>query len=471
MNKVNQLRVRKINDISYQGSRVIYHMCRDIRTHDNDALLFAEDLAKEKDAELVVVYTIWNYLWKGATRRFYDWVIPSLVEVESELRKHNIPLVILFEEKIFSKKRAETIFADVGAVVIDELPLSFMRKWKELFLKQYSTVPLYEVDAHNCIPVWELSQKQEFAAHTIRNKVHKKINNFLDLYRKITLHTKNEKVMKEYAPIDWDYIAKNIVCDERVFGTGVFVPGQTAAKKMLSGFLHNKLDTYDTSRNEINSDGQSNLSAYISHGNISRRRILLELIKSTGIHIEDSFDTVKNGSNGKEGSLAAFIEETLVRAEICENFCFYNELYDSYNGFPAWAKLTLTKAKTDKRDYIYTRKEFEEAKTHDELWNAAQMQMVTSGKMHGYMRMYWAKKILEWSVTPEDAMDTAVYLNDTYELDGRDPGGYAGCAWSIGGLHDRAWFPRPIFGTIRYMATSGVARRGKIQVYINRWLS
>ncbi len=446
-------------------------MCRDIRAHDNDVLIFAQELAKKSGAKLIVNYVIWNYCWEGATRRFYDWVIPSLQEVETELRKYNIPLVVTFEdEKLYKKKTFEVMSPNIGAVVIDELPLSFMRKWKALFLKHHKSTPLYEVDAHNCIPVWELSPKQEFAAHTIRNKVRFKVAEFLEPHIKLASHDENGNILEEYKEILWQDISKKIVCDESISGTGGCIPGTEAAKKVLTDFLKNKLDNYDTSRNEINSDGQSNLSPYISHGNISRRRIIHELLKTTGGTIENSFDNVKNGSNGKEGSVAAFIEETLVRAEICENFCFYNESYATYEGFPAWAKLTLTKAKTDKREYVYSKKEFEQAKTHDDLWNAAQMQMVMNGKMHGYIRMYWAKKILEWSKTPEMAMNIAVYLNDRYELDGRDPGGYVGCAWSIGGLHDRAWFPRPIFGNVRYMATSGVEKRGKIKIYIEKWL-
>lgn len=469
---VNPLRVKKISVSDYSGGTVVYQMCRDLRVHDNDALIFAQELAKKNNAKLVVTYVIWNYLWEGATRRFYDWVIPSLQEVEKELRKHNVPLIVQFQnEKLFSKNTYIDLLKDTGAVVVDELPLSFMRKWKEKFLKLYKEVPLYEVDAHNCIPVWELSQKQEFAAHTIRNKIHAKIAEYLESYEQLSFHGQNGELDKEFEPVLWEEVSKNIICDERVSGTGCFVPGEKAARQLLDDFLKNKLAAYGVARNEINRDGQSNLSPYISHGNIARRRILLELLDATGNTIENSFDKIKNGSNGKEGSVAAFIEEMLVRAEISENFCFYNTSYASFEGFPAWAKATLIKAKTDKREYVYTKKEFENAKTHDDLWNAAQMQMITHGKMHGYMRMYWAKKILEWSKTPEDAMNIAVYLNDTYELDGRDPGGYVGCAWSIGGLHDRAWFPRPIFGNVRYMAESGVAKRGKIQVYIEKWMS
>ncbi|MEN9551700.1 MAG: Deoxyribodipyrimidine photolyase [Candidatus Parcubacteria bacterium] len=468
---VNPLRVKKHTTQEYTNNTVVYQMCRDIRAHDNDALLFAQELAKSKGAQLIVNYVIWNYEWEGATRRFYDWVLPSLQEVEKEVRSKNIPLIIALDnEKLFTKKHGGEIPSSLGAVVIDQLPLHFMKKWKELFIKHHPDVPLYEVDAHNCIPVWELSPKQEFAARTIRSKVHAKLPLFLEDYSELHYHDANKNLLETIPAISWDEVTSKIICNEKVKGTGAFVPGTQEGLKTLDIFLRNKLATYDTDRNNFDIDGQSNLSPYITHGNISRRRILLGLLKKTGVNTEEAFDSVQNGSNGRLGSVAAFIEECVVRAELCDNFCFYNPNYDSYEGFPSWAKETLNKARADKREYLYTLEEFKQAKTHDNIWNAAQLQMVNTGKMHGYMRMYWAKKILEWTSTPEEAMRVAVYLNDTYELDGRDPNGYVGCAWSIGGVHDRPWFGRPVFGAIRYMAKSGVEKRGDIKAYERKWL-
>ncbi len=468
---VNPLRIQNLTSAEYKGGTVIYQMCRDIRAHDNDALLFVQELAKSHNSQLIVNYGIWNYEWEGATKRFYDWVLPSLQEVEKELRKHQIPLVVTFEEKkLFENNATSSIPKHVGAIIIDQLPLHFMKKWKEIFINHHGSLPLYEVDAHNCIPVWQTSQKQEFAAHTIRRKIHVQLSDFLEDHGKLAMHHENEILLKTITPTDWNDIASKIKCREDVSGTGSFTPGPKAGEKILTDFFTHKLTQYDESRNKINEDGQSNLSPYISHGNISRRRIILELLRVTGIAIEDAFDDVKNGSNGKMGSIAAFIEECVIRAEVSENFCYYNTSYDLFEGFPSWSQVTLQKASSDERIYIYTCDEFEKALTHDPLWNAAQMQMVSTGKMHGYMRMYWAKKILEWSTSPREAMSIAVYLNDTYELDGRDPGGYVGCAWSIGGVHDRPWFGRPIFGAIRYMAESGVAKRGKVKEYIEKWL-
>lgn len=465
---VNPLRIRKVTGNDYVEGTVIYQMCRDIRARDNDALLFAQELAISNGENLIVNYVIYNYLWEGATARFYDWVIESLKEVEETLRAHSIPLVITFENKnIFKSNKKDKMPDHIGAVVIDQIPLHFAKQWKKNYVALHKNVPLYEVDAHNCVPVWELSIKQEFAARTIRSKVHAKLPLFLEEFSPLKHHVHNNSLLESIQKVDWDEIKRMIVCDESAQPVTTILKGEKAAKKVLDTFLKHKLEKYGISRNEINTDGQSNLSPYIAHGNIARRRIILELLKATKIDIQDAFDPDRNGSNGHLGSVAAFIEECVVRSELCENYCYYNEYYDSYKGFPDWAKLTLLAHKGDVRDFLYTYKELEHAKTHDELWNAAQMQMVHTGKMHGYMRMYWAKKILEWTESPEQAMRFAVKLNDIYELDGRDPNGYVGCAWSIGGVHDRPWFTRPVYGAIRYMAASGVKKRGSIEEYID----
>lgn len=469
---INPLRVRTHSQKAYQGGTVVYQMCRELRTLDNEALLFAQELAKEHHAPLMVNYVIWNYVWEGATRRFYDWVIPSLKEVEQELRAHGIPLVVTFEDrKLFELHAARDIPPAIGAVVIEQLPLHFMNRWKDVFTEEHGNVSLYEVDAHNCVPVWEASSKQEFAAHTMRRKLHDKLPQFLEPFGTLTYHEENKELLTTLHPLVWDEIATRIVCDESVKGVSSFVPGQTAACAQVDYFLEHGLREYEMTRNDINQNGQSNLSPYLAHGNLSRRRVVLTLLEKHALRVKDAIDKVHNGSNGTRGSIASFLEELVVRAEIAENYCYYNKQYDSYEGFPEWAKVTLQKASSDRREYVYDYEAFNHAKTHDELWNAAQMQMVTTGKMHGYMRMYWAKKILEWSATPKEAMRIAVRLNDLYELDGRDPNGYVGCAWSIGGAHDRPWFGRPIFGAVRYMAESGVKKRGNIKDYIDAWVS
>jgi deoxyribodipyrimidine photo-lyase len=157
-----------------------------------------------------------------------------------------------------------------------------------------------------------------------------------------------------------------------------------------------------------------------------------------------------------------------VRRELSDNYCLYNPQYDSFEGVPAWAKKTLNKHRIDRRVFLYTISQFENAETHDELWNAAQEELFIKGKMHGYLRMYWAKKILEWTASPEEAIAISIYLNDKYSLDGRDPNGYSGIAWAIGGLHDRAWVERPVFGKVRYMNDTGCRRKFDVSAYIRK---
>ncbi len=233
----------------------------------------------------------------------------------------------------------------------------------------------------------------------------------------------------------------------------LFEAGETAAREVMIDFIYNKFDTYFTQRNDPIKNAISNLSPYLHFGQISAQRVALEVEKA------------KSDIKSKE----SFLDELIVRKELADNFCYYNPFYDKFIGFPAWAKETLNSHRHDQRDHIYTLEELEAGKTYDPLWNASQLELLSKGKMHGYLRMYWAKKILEWSESPEKALETAIYLNDKYELDGRDPNGYTGIAWSIGGVHDRAWKEREIFGKIRYMSYEGSKRKFDVNAYIAKF--
>ena len=207
-------------------------------------------------------------------------------------------------------------------------------------------------------------------------------------------------------------------------------------------------------RNDPTREGQSDLSPYLHFGQIAAQRVALEV------------EGAPAGTKAKE----AFLEELIVRRELSDNFCYYHPQYDSVACFPQWARKTLDEHHDDPREYLYTPAQFEQAQTHDDLWNAAQREMVQTGKMHGYLRMYWAKKILEWTSSPEEALKIAIYLNDRYELDGRDPNGYTGIAWSLGGVHDRAWAERKVFGKIRYMSYKGCKAKFDVAAYFKNFL-
>ncbi|MGM0469466.1 MAG: deoxyribodipyrimidine photo-lyase, partial [Promethearchaeati archaeon] len=320
-------------------------------------------------------------------------------------------------------------------------------------IKDLISVPFYEVDAHNIIPVWEASNKKEYAAYTLRSKIESKLNQYLDEFPKIKKHPNpwNEN----FSSIEWSKIFNKMNLQQIQSNSIDFISGEDEAHKTLKKFLKTKFHDYNRDRNDPTKDATSNLSPYLHFGHIASQRVVLEAQKVKPIK------QLKN----------SFYDEIIVRKELSDNFCFYESSYDAFEGFHSWAKETLNTHRNNEREYIYSTEDFENAKTHDDAWNAAQLQMVKTGKMHGYMRMYWGKKILEWTESPEQALDIAIYLNDKYELDGRDPNGYTGIAWSIGGIHDRAWKERKIFGKVRYMSYNGLKRKFDIQNFIDNYNS
>jgi len=444
---INEKRIRLLRNGNENNGPVIYWMSRDQRVHDNWALLFSQELALENKEELIVVFTLVPE-FLGATLRQYDFMLKGMMEVEKELIKHNIPFIMLtgeptFEICKFSKKNG------ASNLVTDFDPLKIKRKWKREVAAKIN-IPFYEVDAHNIVPCFYISHKQEFGAYTIRPKIHKNLPEFLDDFPKL-------KKMKSSAnfsadTIDWKSVYNSLKVNEKVKPVDWLKTGGKEAHKTLKKFIEDKLNDYAQLRNDPNANALSNLSPYLHFGQISAQRVAL----------------IINGF-GNHPSAESFLEELIVRKELSDNFCFYNSNYDSFNGFPDWAKNTLNDHRKDEQEFVYTLKKFEAAKTHEDLWNAAQNELVKTGKLHGYMRMYWAKKILEWGKSPEEALKIAIYLNDKYELNGRDPNGYTGCAWAIGGVHDRAWAERPVFGKIRYMNRNGAKRKFDIEKYIHRF--
>ena len=297
------------------------------------------------------------------------------------------------------------------------------------------------------VPCWFVSPKQEVGARTLRPKINRFLPEFLGPLPSLQEHPFSWN--GTYASPDWIAVARTVRPDP-VSAAVQARPGEEQARKMLSLFIEKKLASYDEGRNNPTRDCVSHLSPYLHFGQISAQRVALEVSKA------DVSATFKD----------AFLEQLIVRRELADNFCYYNEEYDSVKGFPGWAQKSLHDHVKDKRAYLYTRQQLEQAETHDELWNAAQLELVRQGTMHGYLRMYWGKKILEWTRDPREALEIAIYLNDRYQLDGRDPNGYVGIAWSIGGVHDRPWMARPIFGVIRYMSYNGCKSKFDVKAYI-----
>ena len=443
----NDTRARLLKEGSEKGLPVVYWMSRDQRARDNWALLFAQDIAMKQQAPLAVIFCLVPQ-FLNATVRHYDFMLTGLKTVEEGLSKKNIPFFLLAgapDKEIPRFLRTHR----VGTLVSDFDPLRIKRTWKEHITKEIDSY-FYEVDSRNILPCWIASPRQEFGAYTFRPKIHRMLKDFLGEFPPLQKHP--VAWVGEKKRIDWPGVKKALDVDSSVGVVNWIKPGEKAAHKMLSDFIETHLDRYATERNDPNNDSQSNLSPYLHFGQLSSQRVTLEVMKASGSNEHNE----------------AFLEELIVRRELSDNYCFYNTHYDMFEGFPPWAQKTLNDHRKDHRPYRYSLSELEEAKTHDDLWNAAQMEMVKRGKMHGYLRMYWAKKILEWTASPEEALHVAIYLNDRYELDGRDTNGYTRIAWSIGGVHDRAWNEREVLGKIRYMSYNGCKSKFNVKSYVER---
>ena len=315
--------------------------------------------------------------------------------------------------EIIEKSPAEIIKNLRPALIIFDFNPILKRK----YLKN-ADFKIYEIDGHNIIPARFVSDKQEYSAATLRRKIYYNIYPFLTEFDNLT----TEKVEADY---------------------------------VLENFIKNKLQYYAEYKNDISKDVLSGLSKYINLGFISSQRVALEVIKSGVSDIN------------KE----AFLEELVVRKELADNFCLYSKNYKDFTSIPNWAKVSLENHMYDIRPYIYSTEELEKAKTHDTLWNATQIQLIREGTIHGYLRMYWAKKILEWTPSPKEGLKTAIYLNDKYAYDSPSANGYTGILWAIAGLHDRAFIYYPITGKIRRMTYDSIKRKYDLGDYLQKYVS
>lgn len=440
LSHMNHQRVHTLNHKSErEGAAIAYWMSRDQRVDHNWALIFAAEKARKRNVPLYVFFAL-SSSYLGANLRHYDFMLRGLQEVEEHLHNLGFGFVVVIEspEKGIPKLVKEY---DIGTLVCDFSPLHIGRAWRNSISISIPCA-MYEVDAHNIVPCRIASQKQEYAAYTLRPKIHSLLKEFLDKFPEM----KTYRQTLQTSPIRWNEVMSKLHIDVSVRPVKHIIPGPHAANQELKRFIAERLVHYEQERNNPAINMQSNLSPYLHFGHISAQYVALEVMKAT------EKDSIKD----------AFLEELIVRRELSDNYCYYNSNYDSIEGFPSWAKKTLQKHITDTRHYLYTKDQLEDASTHDVVWNYAQKQMVESGKMHGYLRMYWAKKLLEWTKTPQEALAIAIYLNDKYELDGRDPNGYVGIAWSIGGVHDRPWFERDIYGMIRYMSDTKIKKKLKL---------
>lgn len=433
---LNQKNIRK-------GMYVLYWMQASQRTEYNHALEYAILKANEHRQPVVVFFGITNR-FPEANERHYAFMLEGLKEVKHSLENRGIQMVIRHQSPEIG---VVPLAKKASLVVVDRGYLKIQKAWRDDASKKMDC-PLIQVETDVVIPVEETSRKEEYAAATIRPKIKRKLEGFL-------VPLKEHEPLIDSLSLDFDSfdienveeVISQLQIDRSVKRVDSFQGGTKEANRLLEIFLESKLDRFPELRNDPTLDYLSHMSPYLHFGQISPLYIALKVSKT--------------GSPGTE----AFLEELIVRRELSMNFVFYNKKYDSFGSIPEWSKKTLRAHAKDKRPYLYNLEEFEHAKTYDPYWNAAQREMVLKGKMHGYMRMYWGKKILEWTKKPEEAFQIALYLNNKYELDGRDPNGFTGVAWCFG-KHDRQWGERPIFGNVRYMNDKGLKRKFDADRYV-----
>jgi len=440
--------VRRAGPPAPEGTCVVYWMQRAQRSHDNPALDVAVEAANALGKPVVAFFAPRPF--EPANLRHYAFLAAGIPDIEQGLAKRNIGFVFRrFPDHSLIKFCDEV---KPALVVGDENPIRQAAGWREAAARKLK-VPLWTVDADVIIPT-KLLEKEQYAAFIIRPRLQARLPEFLK-------QPSNPKANHEWKPpkvnslpplISVDTLTEGWKIDRSVQPVTGFTGGTKEGLKLLKAFVQRKLATYSTANNHPELDGTTQLSPYLHFGHIGPITVALAV----------------EGADAPRTDKDTFLNQIIVWRELSINMVHFNPNYDNFEVGETWAHKSLGKHAADPRPVLYSEKQLENAETHDALWNAAQMQMVNTGWMHNYLRMYWAKKILEWTPSPAHAHQIAVRLNDKYELDGRDPNGYAGIAWSIVGKFDRPWFERPIFGQIRYMSGASTGRKFDSKKYIEQ---
>ena len=439
-------RIQALNNaIIKPGDYVLYWMQSSHRTEQNPALVYAIERADHAHLPLVVYSGLWQ-TYPESNIRHFNFMLEGLAEVAHSLESLGIRFVLRIEQPDIG---VLALAKKAALVLVDRGYLRLQKSWYHDVAGQCSC-SFIQVEGNVVVPVEVASQKEEYSAATFRRKVTYQADRFLhpvetDGPERASLALDLPTLAGETT----DAILSQLLIDRSVPPSCIYKGGTTEANRRFEQFLEKRLDGYADNRNGPGGEGGSDMSPYLHFGQISP--VTLAVL------------TQEHGGGGTP----ALLEQLIVRRELAVNFVRYNDHYDSYSSLPAWAQKTLAVHQSDPREYGYIPGELERAKTHDPYWNAAQLELVKTGKMQGYMRMYWGKKILEWSRTPEEAYSTTLYLNNKYEVDGRDPNGYAGVAWCFG-KHDRPWGERPIFGMVRYMNALGLQRKFDMDRYLEK---
>lgn len=447
-------RVRQLNQAAVRPSAkyVLYWAQMNRRVDANHGLAFATQLGNELRLP-VLVYEGLTCTYGYANDRQHTFILEGVPEMARRLAKLGIGYVFYLRRTRADRNDVLYELArDAAAVVTDDYP-TFIARQHNASAPAKMDVPYYVVDS-SCIVPMALMEKREWAAYTIRPKIHKLLPKYLKPVAVCHANHAYQGAAPDFHTVVTEENIGELVAaceiDHSVKPSVSYQGGRLAAERHLKHFLEKNLRRYARDRNEPSAHATSDMSPYLHYGQISA----LEIALAAGAYAE-----------AHKLVATEFLEELIVRRELAFNYARFAEHPDSLALLPGWAQTTMAKHAGDAREPRYTREQFEQAHTHDPIWNATQKEMLLRGKIHGYYRMYWGKKIIEWSASYQEAFDTMVYLHDRYALDGRDPNTYTNILWCFG-LHDRPWVERPIFGMIRFMSYDGMRRKTDSGAYL-----
>jgi len=486
MKSVPDIRIKEVNDapVNPKGDFVLYWMIACRRTSWNYSLDRAVEWSAKLNKPLVILEALRaGYRW--ASDRLHAFILNGMADNAKRLAKAPVSYYPYVEMTPDAGKGLLRALAEKACVVVtDDFPAFFLPRMVASAAGKLP-VALEKVDANGLLPM-RAADRVYPTAYAFRRFLQKHLPPYLMERPKQTpfdgvqlrrLKTLPKDIVKQWplateAVLDPDPDRLSSLPIDHAVDITETRGGGEEASFLLETFIESRLSEYNELKNQPEEDGTSGLSPYLHFGHISAHQVFQRVMEKEEWFFDRLAPTAKGNRSGWWGmgeSAEAFLDQLITWRELGFNMCWQQTDYDAYDTLPDWAKKTLKVHEKDQRPYVYTLTEFEQARTHDRLWNAAQMELVTEGRIHNYLRMLWGKKILEWSQTPKDALDVMIELNNKYALDGRDPNSYSGIFWCLG-RYDRAWGPeRRIFGKIRYMTSKNTARKVDVRYYMEKY--
>jgi len=446
---IQEDRISYLNDKKEQkGKYLVYWMQASQRVKYNHALETALRIANKRSLPLLVYFEI-NTNYPDANLRHYYFMLEGLQEVKQQLNKMGIKMIISYQNK--NSYPDLTYLAQEAAMVITDCGyLRFQTEWREKYAQKLPC-PLVQVETDVVVPVESASGKEEINVASFRKKMQRLLADYLKPVEKSdSVRSSLDFKFTSFGIDDIKDSIRQLAIDNSVPPSPVFRGGESRAEDLLNRFITEKAHRFGTLRNDPSQDFLSHMSPYLHFGQISPLYIALKM-----------------KAEAPSEAYRVYLDELVIKRELAVNHVFYNDYYDQFRGLPRWAQNTLEKHGQDKRKIVYSLAELEHVLTHDPYWNGAQQEMMITGKMHGNMRRYWAKKILEWSLTPQEAFQHCLYLNNKYALDGRDPNSYTGIAQCFG-LHEHVYKERPVFGKVSYMDDSTLRKKYNMEQFLER---